>query len=122
MTSHVRVVNASRRTVLGTRVRVADRWWQRLRGLLGVRSLGEGEGLLLTPCASVHTVGMGFPIDVAFLGPDGRVLAVHPSLPPGRFTRIRRGASHALELPAGALGDTAVGDRIEWRDAGGGSG
>jgi uncharacterized membrane protein (UPF0127 family) len=113
----VRVMNATRGAVLGTRVRVADRWWQRLRGLLGTDRLGEGEGMLIHPCASVHTLGMRFALDVAFLERDGRVVALYPALPPNRGTRWTRGARFALELREGGLQDTRVGDRLEWSDA-----
>lgn len=114
----VRVVNVTRGVVLGTRVRVADRWWQRLRGLHGMERLAEGEGMLLSPCASVHTLGMRFPLDVAFLERSGQVVALYPALSPNRGTPWNRGARFALELREGALADTRVGDRLEWSDAG----
>ena len=44
----------------------------RRRGLLG-RDGVEGA-LVLRPCRHVHTVGMRFPIDVAFCDADGVVL------------------------------------------------
>ncbi len=47
----------------------------RLRGLLG-RSAAQGI-LVLVPCHSIHTFGMRFPIDVAFVSADGSVLEVH---------------------------------------------
>jgi len=47
----------------------------RLRGLLG-RSAEQGI-LVLVPCHSIHTFGMRFPIDVAFVSADGSVLEVH---------------------------------------------
>lgn len=116
----VAVVNRSRGAVLGSRVGMADRWWPRLRGLLGRGPLAPGEGLLLVPCRSIHTFGMGFPIDVAFLDPAGRVVAVYPDLGPGRASRTHRSARSALELPAGTLAatGTAVGDELLVEPAG----
>jgi uncharacterized membrane protein (UPF0127 family) len=99
----VQARNAARGTVLGTRIGVADRWWLRLRGLLGRPPLAAGEGLLIEPCRAVHMMGMRFPIDVAFLGRDGGVVALYPVLAPGARTGWHRGACSALELPAGAL-------------------
>lgn len=106
--------NADRGTVLGARVGLADRWWLRLRGLSGRKSLAAGEGLLLEPCRAVHMFGMHFPIDVAFLARDGAVVAVYPSLAPGARTPYHRAARSALELPAGTLAATGTmpGDRI----------
>ena len=108
--------HAARGTVVGRRVRVADGWWSRLRGLLGRPPLAEGEGLLLTPCTSVHMFGMKYPIDVAFLDPDGRVVAAYHRLPPGGRSRWHRDARSALELPAGTLAGLGIaeGEMLTW--------
>jgi uncharacterized membrane protein (UPF0127 family) len=58
----VRARNSRSGVVVGRRVTVADRWWRRAFGLMGRRHLAPGEGLLLEPCSSVHTLGMRFPI------------------------------------------------------------
>lgn len=100
--------NPTRGTVLGGRVQVADRWWLRLRGLLGRSGLSQGEGLLIEPCRAVHMSGMKFPIDVAFLARDGAVVALYPDLAPGARTRWHRSARRALELPAGTLAATGT--------------
>lgn len=105
---HLEVRNSGRGTVLGARVAVADRWWQRLRGLNGRPQLTRGEGLLLAPCRAVHMFGMSYPIDVAFLARDGRVVAVYPGLAPGARTGFHRKADRALELPAGTLGESGT--------------
>jgi len=113
------VRNRERGSVLGTAVGVADRWWPRLRGLLGRPGLREGEGLLLTPCRSIHMFGMSFPLDVAFTDPRGTVVAAYAALPPGARTRWHRQAKHALELPAGTLAasGTRPGDTLTWTPA-----
>jgi uncharacterized membrane protein (UPF0127 family) len=103
-----RVKNRTRNRLLATRAGVADRWWLRLRGLLGRPALPAGEGLLLIPCTSIHTLGMGYAIDVAFLDRSGRVVALYPELPPRRATRVHREAASALELPAGTLAQTGT--------------
>lgn len=90
--------------------------WERLRGLLGRPPLARGEGLLIAPCPSVHTVGMGYPIDIAFLDRTLRVVHRVCALPPWRFAGCAR-AYAALELSAGALDEAGivVGDLLEWR-------
>jgi uncharacterized membrane protein (UPF0127 family) len=112
----VTVENVTRGAALGDRVGLADRWWLRLRGLLGRPEPGPGEGLLLTPCNSVHMHGMRYALDVAVLSPDGVVVATYAGLPPGGRTRWHRGARHTLELPVGTLAatGTGVGDRLAW--------
>lgn len=112
----LRVVNADRGTSLGSRVRLVDRWLGRLRGLLGSPEPGAGEGLMLTPCRSIHMLGMRFPIDVAFLDRDRRVVAIRPRLAPGLRAAAAPSAHYALELPAGTLEATGTvpGDRLDW--------
>jgi hypothetical protein len=112
----LRVRNLDRDADLGTSVGLADGWWARGRGLLGRRALAAGEGLLLTPCRSVHMFGMRFPLDVAFLDREGTVVATYAGLAPGRRTGWHRSARHALELPSGTLAATGTrsGDRIVW--------
>jgi uncharacterized membrane protein (UPF0127 family) len=111
-------MNATRSVVLGTRVSLADGWLTRLRGLLGRPEPAEGEGLLLTPCSSVHMLGMRYPIDVALLDGERLVLALHPGLRPGWHMAAARGARYALELPVGTLARSATlpGDRLDWQE------
>ena len=110
------VVNEDRDTLLGERVVVADRFLPRLRGLLGRSELGGGEGLLLTRCHGVHTYGMKFALDVAFLDRRGCIVALYPGLEPGGRTRVHPRAWFALELPEGTLEETGTrcGDRLSW--------
>jgi uncharacterized membrane protein (UPF0127 family) len=113
MPAPIAIHNQDRDRTLGGRIRVADSWWTRARGLLG-RTLADGEGLLIRPCRAVHMFGMGYPIDVAFLDAESQVVATYAELRPGRMTRIHRSAEAALELPAGQLARTGtrVGDRL----------
>ena len=76
--------------------------WQRMRGLLGRDGLEPDEGLLIERCSSIHMFFMRFPIDVAYLDADWRVVKKVARLAPWRLSGCWR-ASHTLELPAGAL-------------------
>jgi uncharacterized membrane protein (UPF0127 family) len=81
---------------------LATTFWQRLAGWQ-FRSLPPaGTGLLLAPCSSVHTFGMRFAIDLAFLAADGKLLALRPHVPPWQIVGPVRGARAVLELPSGA--------------------
>jgi uncharacterized membrane protein (UPF0127 family) len=80
---------------------------RRLRGLLGRKELPPGEGILLRPCASVHTMFMRFPIDVVFCDRDLKVLAVAAEVPRWRL-RGQRGAKVAIELAAGEAASRGV--------------
>ncbi|OEJ25244.1 hypothetical protein BGM19_23985 [Streptomyces agglomeratus] len=72
----------------------------RTRGLLGRD--GITGALLLTPASSVHTFGMRFAIDVAYLDRGLRVITVR-TMPPGRLGLPRLRARHVLEAEAGAM-------------------
>ncbi len=74
------------------------------------------EGIYLVPCEGVHTFGMKFPIDVAFLDSKGTVLAVHHGLKPWRISKLLFRARGVLELAAGRLRqtETEIGDVLEF--------
>ncbi|MBT8402628.1 MAG: DUF192 domain-containing protein [Gemmatimonadetes bacterium] len=116
--STLRVVNETRGAVVGSRVRVADRFWSRLRGFLGRPQPSPGEGLLLTPCDGVHMFGVRFPLDVVFLTEDGTVVHLVEGLRPWQRTSRVTHARAVLEVPVGTLGRTGtmVGDRLGWDD------
>lgn len=111
------LVNLTRGCILANRLQKARGFWERAKGLLGRSSLQEGEGLLIEPCAWIHTFGMAFPIDVIFLDGEGEVVYICPSLRPNRLGSFIRRAHSVLELPAGTIArsGTKVGDRLEER-------
>lgn len=94
-----RLARLPRRRLGGREVAVARGPWARLLGLAGLPRERAGEGLLIPRCASVHTFGMRFALDLVFLDGEGRVLAVHRGVPPRRLRGCRRAAA-VLELPA----------------------
>lgn len=54
---------------------------EKLKGLLGT---DDGAGtVVLTKCASVHSFGMGYDLDLAFVGERGEVLDVRRGMGPG---------------------------------------
>jgi len=109
--------NQTRQAYLATALAIADTHWTRLRGLLGVRSrdFRNGSGLWIVPCHGVHTLGMGFPIDVVYLDDAKTVIHIQGDLPPWRFAPVRRRAASVLELPCRTAAETRteIGDKIE---------
>ena len=112
----VRATNATRGTVLGQRIRVAETGLMRIVGLLGERGIQQGDGLLIVPSQGVHTLGMQFAIDIAVLDNNWRVIAIRRKMRPFRMTRVFFKAAAVLELPSGMLESTStlVGDSIEF--------
>ncbi len=111
--------NQTRQAYLATALAVADTHWTRFRGLLGLRSsdFRNGSGLWIVPCHGVHTLGMGFSIDVVYLDRVMTVIHIQHDLQPWRFAPVRTQAESVLELPSRTAAETktAVGDKIEIR-------
>lgn len=78
----------------------------RLLGLALLPRERAGAGLLIPRCASVHTFGMRFALDVVFLDAALRPLTIHRAVPPGRLL-VCRGARAVLEVPAVQGGESA---------------
>ena len=83
------------------RVEEADTFRKRFLGLMGRRRLPRGQGLLLSPCSSVHMCFMRFSIDVLYLDEEYRILKIVRDLLPWIGMSICPGAKSALELAAG---------------------
>ncbi len=97
--------------VLGTvEVRVAETRQQKVVGLSETPSLRNGSGMLFPyEQASEHTYvmrGMDFPLDIVFIGADGRINAIESAPAPGPSEDgddIRRTGTgeYVLEVPRG---------------------
>jgi uncharacterized membrane protein (UPF0127 family) len=84
----------------------------RRRGLLGRDTLPDDHALVLAPCNAVHTFFMRFPIDIAFVARDGRVVKTVERFSAWRVAMSPR-AFATVEFPAGALRRrVASGDRL----------
>jgi len=102
---------------IGYKIMLAQRFDQRLRGLTGCGRLDVGEGLLLSPGGSVHTLGMSFAIDVIFIDRRGVVLKTCMNLAPNRAGIAPMRTHRTLELSAGACAELGLqpGNRIDFK-------
>lgn len=91
--------------------------WERMRGLLGRPPLLVGEALLIEPCASVHTMGMRYVLDLAFIDRQGCVRKLVRGLRPLRWSAAP-GARATLEMPSGQIDASGLreGDFVAWRE------
>lgn len=99
--------------VLAT-LEVADTWSARLKGVIGRESL-DGA-LLIRPACSVHTLGVRFPLDVAYC--DGEMLVVDiVTMAPNRLGMLRPRSRAVVEAPKGSFErwELRVGDQLEIR-------
>jgi uncharacterized protein len=94
---------------------LADRPYTRLRGIIGWKGMRRGEGLLLRPTFSIHTMFVRFPIDAVFLDKEMTVVSIAHELKPWRFASARK-AKSVLELAAGECRRIGLqyGDRLGW--------
>lgn len=106
---------------LDTRIYLAEHpywaigWYDRVRGMIGRNFIpGRLDAMVFPRCAAVHFMGMGIPLDVAFLNREGVVLAVCPECRPWGRPVGCRGAAFTIELPAGrlVLTGTRIGHRL----------
>ena len=91
-------------------VRATDAWRaskarERRVGLLGTDDLLGA--LWIERCSSVHTFGMRYALDIAFLDHAGQVLAT-TTMAQSRLCRARLRARSVLEVPAGRLRDLHI--------------
>lgn len=100
------------------RVWKADTPWDRMRGLLVRPRLAPGEGLLIEPCGSIHTFGMRYALDLAFLDRGGTVTKLVYGIGSWRVS-AQPGAWMTLEVAAGTLPALGIrlGDVIVWKAA-----
>jgi len=107
------LVNARSDVTIASDVSLALTRAERNRGLLGRDSLDPSAALVISPCSSIHTMFMRFPIDVIFVDRDGRAVRIVRDLAPWRIAVALR-AHAVIELAAGSLRthDVRVGDEL----------
>ncbi len=93
---------------------LADTFYDRTRGLVARRDF---DGAMFLPrTRSIHSFGVPFALDVAYLNRDNRVIAL-VRLARRRVSMPRLGAVHALEARAGSFDRWGLreGDCVEFR-------
>lgn len=97
---------------------VSEGFLERQKGLLGTPWLQCGEGLLLSPCNSIHMWFMQHAIDVVYLNRAREVCKLVENLQPWTLSGCWR-AHSVVELTAGSVADWSlrVGDCLQWGDS-----
>jgi len=93
---------------IAEKVEVADSFFSRLKGLLRRENLDFNEGLLLTPCNQIHTLGMKFVIDAVFISKSGEIVFIKENMQPGNVSEKVSQAYQVLELKSGAVNDNDI--------------
>lgn len=84
------------------KIYVADRFFTRLRGLIG-HKLKEDEGLLLIPCNQIHCMFMSYPIDVVYLDEKRQVIRIDRDMKPWSLGQRIKGCRFILEMKSGSV-------------------
>ena len=110
--------NQTRGVALSSKAEVARTFRKRTKGLIGrsFREFAQGGALWIVPCDGIHTFGMRFPIDVAYLDSKGRIVRIYHRMAPFRIAALSLKTKSVLELPPGTLAqtNTDVGDMLEF--------
>lgn len=99
----------TRNRVLLSDLKIARRFFERGKGLLGRVTLPADEALWILRCNSIHTFFMMFPIDCVFVNRDLEVKALRRNVVPWRMVFPVWGASSVIEMAAGNI------DRLDIR-------
>ena len=112
------VYNQTQNVPLITNGRLADTFWLRLRGLLGASPLQKGEGLVLAGEKSIHTLFMGFAIDVVYVDKQFKVIRTTSNMVPYRLGPFITQSAYLLEMPVGTISQTStqVGDQLSFEN------
>ena len=114
MAKSIKVMNTTRGTALLETERMADNFLTRLRGLIGVKELAPGAGILIRPCHGVHCMFMSIPIDVIYVDGNDCVVALDRAMKPWAIGKVYRNGAYVVEGPVGMIdaSGTAVGDQL----------
>jgi len=102
----ISIKNKTSNKEIGSKIIHADNMVLRFFGLMGKKKLDNGEGLLLTPCNSIHMMFMRFAIDVIFIDKDNKIIHTIENLKPWRMTKVCFKSQSTLELPLGTIADS----------------
>jgi len=101
--------------ILADKVKIANNFFKRFIGLMGKKSLAEGEGLLLWHCSSIHCFFMKIPIDAIYVSSDMTVLGKE-TIQPWHLGKHFKKTAHVLELGADtAYSKVSIGDKIYFK-------
>ena len=107
------VINVTRQSLLVEQGEIALCFWSRFKGLLFKSAFSAGQGILIKPCSSIHTIGMSYPIDVLFMDRADRVTKIVVGMKPYGIASCS-GSAYVIEVPIGTVlrTGTQVGDQV----------
>ena len=108
------LIDVSDGSVLLESVEIADSFWTRFWGLQFRPPISKERGIFLTPCSSLHTFFMRFPIDVVMLDANLLVLSHRRNVRPWRLVFCPKKTSSVIETGVDALPEM-TGKYLGWQ-------
>ena len=109
------LVNKTQKTEFDLKISTARSRKARMLGLLGTDELDGNTALHISPCSSVHTLGMRYSIDLIFLDKQNRIVHISEDIKPNKFASAGKDVHSIIECAAGTAVklDIAVGDELQ---------
>jgi uncharacterized protein len=98
-----KIINQRNGHTVASQAKIARDLLSRSVGLLNRAELSDDEALLIYPCNSIHTFFMKFPIDVAFLDKNHKVVKIVENIQPWRLQSCHFIAKSTLEMTNGSM-------------------
>lgn len=107
------IINVTRQRTLAEQGKMAINFWSRFKGLLFTNNFSAGQGILIKPCFSIHTIGMSYCIDILFIDSADTIVKMVVGMKPYRFASCA-GSAYVIEVPTGTIEGTGtqLGDKI----------
>ncbi|GIW21844.1 MAG: hypothetical protein KatS3mg068_0851 [Candidatus Sericytochromatia bacterium] len=111
----LQIINTRNNKVIGSNIILGNTLLLRLIGLIGKKELKEDEGILLTPCNSIHMMFMKIPLDIIFLDSENKIIKVIENIKPWKISPIVLKAKSVLELPINSIkkNDLQINDKLD---------
>jgi hypothetical protein len=101
--------NRSRNILIAEIILTLDGQFHQTLQMLNHNGIPDNCVLWINPCNGIYTVGMKYPVDIAFLDKYGRIVRMLKDFPPGCFADSTPATISAIELPNGRLSETETG-------------
>ena len=113
----MKLVNLDNDSIIAEHIHVADRFWNRLKGLMFTEDLPSDCGLHIRPCRGIHTFFMQYSIDVLHLDSRHQVVGIEENLQPGKTGKSFPRTAEIVELSAGKIQKTGtkIGHRLKFQ-------
>ena len=115
--NEVPLINKTRGTALARKIRYCTSLFDRMKGLLGTKTIADDEVCWLVACGSIHTFGMNYAIDAYFLNKHNEVIFLMKNLEPNRLSPVVWNAHSVVEFKSGPERNIRVGDELTWEGA-----